>query len=176
LLQDPTVRILNSRFVHKRKYKISTVDQKEYFDKWKSRFAEQGQHEETGIDYVWNTFSPTLGLSSIRTLISLMWDPKWMVDSYDLSGTFLVTKLEDRKVYMSLPPEAGKYANKVLWLEKSIYGLESAGKAFMKHLGDEVLKFVERVEYKSPGDNSVHVKNTKFEKLHIGRLLPTPLS
>jgi len=166
LQQDPTVRILNSRFVHKRKYKISPVDQKEYFDKWKSRLAAQGQHEEPGIDCVWNTFSPTLGLSAIRTLISLMCDPKWMVDSYDLSGAFLGTKLEDREVYLRLPPEAGKYANKVLRLEKSIYGLKSAGKAFMKQLGDEVLKFVERVEYKSPGDNSVHVQNAKFEKLH----------
>jgi hypothetical protein len=112
LQQDPTVRILNSRFVHKRKYKISPVDQKEYFDKWKSRLAAQGQHEEPGIDCVWNTFSPTLGLSAIRTLISLMCDPKWMVDSYDLSGAFLGTKLEDREVYMRLPPEAGKYANR----------------------------------------------------------------
>jgi len=111
LQQDPTVRILNSRFVHKRKYKISPVDQKEYFDKWKSRLAAQGQHEEPGIDCVWNTFSPTLGLSAIRTLISLMCDPKWMVDSYDLSGAFLGTKLEDQEVYMRLLPEAGKYAN-----------------------------------------------------------------
>jgi hypothetical protein len=36
----------------------------------------------------------------------------------------------------------------------------------MNQLGDEVLKFVERVEYKSPGDNSVYVQNTRFEKLH----------
>ena len=80
-----------------------------------------------------------------------------MVDSYDLLGAFWGTKLEDREVYMCLSPEAGKYANKVLWLEKSIYGLKSAVKVFMKQLGDEVLKFVERVEYKSPGDDSVYV-------------------
>jgi hypothetical protein len=48
LQQDPTVRILNSRFVHKRKYNISPVDQKEFFDKWKCRLAAQGQHEEPG--------------------------------------------------------------------------------------------------------------------------------
>jgi hypothetical protein len=28
------------------------------------------------------------------------------------------------------------------------------------------MKFVESVEYKSPGDDSVHVQNTRFEKLH----------
>ncbi len=31
----------------------------------------------------------------------------------------------------------------------------------MKQLGDEVLKFVERVEYKSLGDDSVHVQNAR---------------
>ena len=105
--------------MYKRKYEISAVDNKEYFDKWESRLTEQGQHQESGIDCVWNTFSPTLGFSTIRILISLMCDPKWMVDGYDLSGDFLGTKLEDREVYRRLPPEAGKYANKVLRLEKS---------------------------------------------------------
>ncbi len=80
---------------------------------------------------MWNTFSPTLGFSTIRTLISLMCDPKWMIDNYDLSGAFLGTKLEDREMYMRLPPESGKYPNKVLRLEKSIRGLKSAVKAFM---------------------------------------------
>ena len=61
LLRDPTERILNSRFVHKRKYKISPVDQKEHFEKWKSRLAARGQHEVPGIDCVWSTFSTTLG-------------------------------------------------------------------------------------------------------------------
>jgi hypothetical protein len=44
--------------------------------------------------------------------------------------------------------------------------LKSEGKAFKKQIGYEVLKFVERVEYKSPGDNIVHVQNARFEKLH----------
>jgi hypothetical protein len=61
LQRDPPVRILNSRFVHKRKYEISPVDNKEYFDKCKSKLAAQGQHQVQGIDCVWNTFSPTLG-------------------------------------------------------------------------------------------------------------------
>jgi hypothetical protein len=127
LHRDPTVRILNSRFVHKRKYKISPVDNKGYFDKWKSRLAAQGQHQESDIDCVWNTFSPTLGFSSIRPLISLMCDPKWMVDSYDLSGAFLDTKLEDREVCMCLPSEAGKYANNVFVVVKEHIWVEIGG-------------------------------------------------
>jgi len=70
-----------------------------------------------------------------------------VVDTYDLSGAFLGTKLEGLEVYMHLPPEAGKYAKNFLRLEKSRYGLKSASKTFMKQLGEEVLKSVERVEY-----------------------------
>ncbi len=44
LQQDPIVRVLNCRFVFKRKYKISPVDNKKYFEEGKSRLAEQGQH------------------------------------------------------------------------------------------------------------------------------------
>ncbi len=59
LQRDPTVRILNSRFVHKRKYEISPVDNKEYFDKWKRRLPAQDQHQVQGIDCVWNILTHT---------------------------------------------------------------------------------------------------------------------
>ena len=76
-------------------------------------------------------------------------------------------KLEDREVYIRLPPEAaGKHANKILRLEKRLSDLKSVSKSFMKKLGEEVLKFVERVEYKSPGNINVRVQNAKLEKLH----------
>ena len=47
---------------------------------------------------------------------------------------------------MCLPPEAGIYANNVLRLERSIHGLKSVVKDFMKQIGGEVMKFVERVD------------------------------
>ena len=94
-----------------------------------------------------------------------------MVDTYDLSGAFLGTKLEGREVYMHLPPEAGKYAKNFLRLEKSRYGLKSASKTFMKQVGEEVLKFVERVEYNLVITMCVHVQNAKLEKIHEDQCL-----
>ena len=72
------------------------------------------------LDCFWNAFSPTLGFAAIRTLISLICDPKWME------------------------------TDKILRLEKSTHGLKPPSKAFMKQVGEEMLKFVKRVEYKSP--------------------------
>jgi hypothetical protein len=77
-----------------------------------------------------------------------MCNPKWYVDSYDLSGEYLGTRLDDQAVYMRLPQGAGQYSNKILRLTRSIYGLRGASKAFMKQLGSETEVFSEKVEYK----------------------------
>ena len=148
LERDKRVQILRSKMVYKRKYQISPTDGKEYFLKWKARLAAVGCAQEPGVDTVWNTFSPTIGFTAIRTLIATMCNPRWHVDSYDLSGAYLGTKLEDQAVYMRLPQFAGEYSNKVLRLTRSIYGLRGASKAFMKQLGEEIEKFTENVEYK----------------------------
>ena len=55
-----------------------------------------------------------------RMLVALTVDPRFSVESYDLSGTFLGTELRDRVVYVRLPAEAGEYAGKVLLLLKSL--------------------------------------------------------
>jgi hypothetical protein len=93
-----------------------------------------------------------------------MCNPKWYVDSYDLSGAFLGTRLEDQAVYMRLPPGAGEYSSKILRLTRSIYGLRGASKAFMKQLGSEVESFSEKVEYKD-ADGKMKVECARFERL-----------
>jgi hypothetical protein len=67
---------------------------------------------------------------------------------YNCQGFSWVRIGRSSSVYDPATTEAGNYVNKGLRLEKSIYGLKSARKTFMKHLGEEVLIFVERVEYK----------------------------
>ena len=162
--KDKKVQVLRSKMVYKRKYEISPTDGKEYFLKWKARLAAVGCTQEPGVDTVWNTFSPTIGFTAIRTLIATMCNPKWYVDSYDLSGAFLGTRLEDQAVYMRLPPGAGEYSNKILRLTRSIYGLRGASKAFMKQLGSEVESFSEKVEYKD-ADGKTKVECARFERL-----------
>ncbi len=63
--------------------------------------------EREGWETVYSTFSPTVAFSDIRLLISLTVDPKYSVESYDLSGAFLGTELRDRSVYIRLPRDAG---------------------------------------------------------------------
>jgi len=71
-------------------------DGKEYFLRWEAKLAAVGYAQEPGVDSVWNTFSPTKGFIANLTLIATMCNPKWHVDSYDLSGAYLGTRLDDQ--------------------------------------------------------------------------------
>jgi hypothetical protein len=133
-------KILNAKFVYKRKYAI--VNGVEQFLKWKSRMAVIGCAERQGWETVYSTFSPTVAFAAIRLLIALTVDEKYMVDSYDLSGAFLGTELRDRAVYVKLPADAGVHAGKILLLKKSVYGLKTSGKDFIEQLAEEILGFV----------------------------------
>jgi hypothetical protein len=98
---DKGIRILQCKMVYKRKYTIGE-DGKERFLKWKSRLAVVGSSEREGWETVYSTFSPTVAFSAVRLLISLTVDPRFSVESYDLSGVFLGTELRDRDVYIRI--------------------------------------------------------------------------
>jgi hypothetical protein len=126
------LRILQCKMVYKRKYHIEE-DGKERFLKWKSRLAVVGSSEREGWETVYSTFSPTVAFSAIRLLISLTVDPKFSVESYDLSGAFLGTELRDQAVYIRLPDpkDAGVHAGKIMLLKKSVYGLKTSERDFI---------------------------------------------
>ena len=158
--------ILRSRMIYKRKYGM--VDGKERFLKWKGRLAVNGRGQEKGVDTVWDSFSPTVGFSAIRSMISVLCDPKYAVESYDLSGAFLGTRLEDQAVYVRLPYDAGDYAHRVIRLTKAVYGVKNSGKLFMRQLGEEILKFEEHVvtEIKGrDGNLEKQVDIARFERM-----------
>ena len=162
------VKILRSRMIYKRKYALSKTTNREEFLKWKARLAVNGAGQTEGVDTVWNTFSPTIGFAAIRTLLATLCNPKFVTESFDLSGAFLGTKLEDHAVYVRLPGDAGDYANRVLRLTKAVYGCKFSGAAFMKQLGDEVMKFEEKVVTTvtdAKGKKSSRVEYVKFERL-----------
>ena len=104
-------KVLNIKMLFKRKYEI--VDRVERFKKWKGRLDVVGTGEIPGIDSSFSSFSPTVAFSAVRMLVVLTVDPRFSVESYDLSGVFLGTELRDRSLYVRLPAEAGEYAGKV---------------------------------------------------------------
>jgi hypothetical protein len=112
-------RVLRCKMVYARKYESVVCDDgqiRDRFLKWKGRLAAVGTGEVKSLDTCWSTFSPTIGMTAMRTLIALMCRKGFDVRSNDLSGAFLGTVLA-REVYVKLPEDAGKYTGKVAILE-----------------------------------------------------------
>ena len=144
--------------VYKLKYTIVTINgvRKDVPHKWKGRLAAVGSREKQGLDFDASTFSPTVGMTAIRTLVALCCDPAFDLRSYDLSGAYLGTPLV-RPVYIRLPPDAEEDAGKVLRCEKAIYGLRDSSAAFCRYLADQIQSF--------------RHNGHKFQKLHMEQCL-----
>ena len=146
---------LRAKMVYKLKYKTIELPDGTLRDvphKWKARLAAVGCREREGLDFANSTFSPTIGMTAVRTLVALCCDPKFDLRSYDLSGAYLGTPLK-RPVFIILPPDAGEDAGKILRCEKAIYGLRDSSAAFVKYLGEQLMSF----RYKGFGFKKLHM-------------------
>ena len=142
-IKEEGKRVLRCKMVYARKYEsVQEPDGRirDRFLKWKGRLAAVGTGEVKSLDTCWSTFSPTIGMTAMRTLIALMCREGFDVRSYDLSGAFLGTDLA-REVYVKLPEEAGKYAGKTVRCVKALYGLITSSRDFVNSLSDRILSF-----------------------------------
>ena len=135
--------ILSARMVTKRKYEAIDIGNgvfRDRFLKFKGRLAAVGTREVQGLDTPWSTFSPVVGMTAVRTLMSMVCGKEWEVNAYDLSGAFLGAPL-NRDVYMKLPPECGHMAGKTVKLKKSIYGLKTSSQDYTDAFAKRVMSF-----------------------------------
>ena len=81
--------------------------------------------------------SPVANETTIRIVLILMVMAGWHAEMLDVKGAFLYGKFEDEgKVYIEVPQGFEKFygGEKVLLLQKTIYGLKQAAMAFWKRL------------------------------------------
>lgn len=98
--------------------------------RYKVRLVAKGYTQEYGIDYN-ETYSPVVRYSTIRTLLALAVHLDMCVDHMDVKTAFLNGELQET-VYME-QPEGYKIKGKenhVFKLNKAIYGLKQASKAW----------------------------------------------
>ena len=136
-------KILPAKMVYKLKYHTEVLPdgtRRDVPDKWKARLAAVGSREQPGLDFAESTFSPTVGMTAIRTLVSICCDTKLDLRSYDLSGAYLGTPLA-RPVFIRLPADAEDDRGTILRCEKAIYGLRDSSAAFCRYLGEQVQSF-----------------------------------
>ena len=116
--------ICDSRFVYDVKTHADGT-----LEKYKVRWVAKGFSQRKGKDY-WETFSPVVRMSSVRTLLSIATAAGLQVRQCDIKTAFLEADLEE-EIYVR-PPEG--YEGEVYKLHRALYGLKQSSREFNKLL------------------------------------------
>lgn len=95
--------------------------------RYKARIVAQGFSQKYGVDYD-EVFAPVARSTTFRTLLSVAGKENYIVKQFDVKTAFLNGDLTE-EIYMR-PPEGVDIGNKVLKLNKSLYGLKQAARAW----------------------------------------------
>ncbi|GJW88212.1 putative ribonuclease H-like domain-containing protein [Tanacetum coccineum] len=127
----------------------------------KARLVSQGYTKEEGVDYV-EVFAPVSRIEAIRLFLAYASYKDFVVYQMDVKSVFLYGKIEE-EVYVCQPPgfEDPYFPDRVYKVEKALYGLHQAPRAWVK--GDILLVqvYVDDIIFGS----TKKVLCTEFEKL-----------
>ena len=99
--------------------------------KYKARFCVRGDQQIEGVD-VFETYAPVVSWITVRILLVLSLVLGLSTQQVDYTNAFCQAPLE-QTVYVELP-KGFEMPNKVLHLQKSVYGLRQSPLNFYKHL------------------------------------------
>ncbi|GJR47106.1 putative ribonuclease H-like domain-containing protein [Tanacetum coccineum] len=137
-------------------------DERGIVGKNKVRLVAQGHTQEEGIDYD-EVFAPVVRIESIRLFLAYASFKDFVVYQMDVKSAFLYGKIEE-EVYVCQPPRFKDpyFPNKVYKVEKALYGLHQAPRAWYETLSTNLL------------DNGFHrgeIDKTLFIKRHKNDIL-----
>ncbi|KAJ9552201.1 hypothetical protein OSB04_016246 [Centaurea solstitialis] len=121
--------LVGSKWVFRIKYNPDGT-----IDRFKARLVAKGFTQRPGIDYL-ETFSPVLKHATLRVVLSLAVSQGWVLRQLDINNAFLQGTLNE-DVYMAQPPGFvdPAFPNHVCKLNKAIYGLKQASRAWYNEL------------------------------------------
>ncbi|GJT05504.1 putative ribonuclease H-like domain-containing protein [Tanacetum coccineum] len=128
----------------------------------KARLVAQGYTQEEGIDYD-EVFAPVARIEAIGLFLAFASFKDFMVYQMDVKSAFLYEKIEE-EVYVCQPPgfEDPDFPNKVYKVERSLYGLHQAPRAWYETLSTYLL---------DNGFQRGKIDKTLFIKRHKGDIL-----
>ncbi|GJS11618.1 putative ribonuclease H-like domain-containing protein [Tanacetum coccineum] len=127
-------RAIGTKWVFKNK-----KEEKGIVIKNKARLVAQGYTQEEGIDYD-EVFAPVARIEAIRLFLAYASFKDFVVYQMDVKSAFLYGKIEE-EVYVCQPPgfEDPDFPDKVYKVEKALYGLHQAPRAWYETLSTYLL-------------------------------------
>jgi len=127
-------RAIGTKWVYRNK-----KDERGIVIKNKARLVAQGYTQEEGIDYD-EVFAPVARIEAIRLFLAYASFQRFKVYQMDVKSAFLYGKIEE-EVYVCQPPgfEDPKHPDKVYRLDKALYGLHQAPRAWYDTLSTYLL-------------------------------------
>ncbi|WKA13118.1 hypothetical protein VitviT2T_030450 [Vitis vinifera] len=109
-------------------------------DHLKACVVAKGYHQVDGLDYT-ETFSPVIKLGTIRMVITIALVKKWPIRQLDVKNAFL-HGLISKDIHMEQPPRMAdlKHPSHVCKLQKALYALKQAPRAWFDRFNDFLLK------------------------------------
>jgi hypothetical protein len=123
-------RVLKSRWV----YKLKTSPNGE-IEKFKPRLV-KAYNQVEGIDYE-ETFAPVCRYETIKMMLSIAADKGLEIMQFDITTAFLNSKLEE-EVFMEQPEGYKVSGSLVCKLEKGLYGLKQARRAWHRTMREKL--------------------------------------
>lgn len=129
-------------------------------DRYKARLVARGFSQRFGYDYS-ETYAPVARMDTVRTVLAVANQERLKVHQMDVKTAFLNGNLEE-EIYMTLPEGLEGEPNDVCRLNRSLYGLKQASRAWNERFHQFVTKLGFR---QSENDRCLYVRGEGDQRI-----------
>lgn len=129
-------------------------------DRYKARLVARGFSQRYGYDYM-ETYAPVATMNTVRTVLAVANQERFEIHQMDVKTAFLNGYLQE-EIYMTLPEGLDGEPGDVCRLERSLYGLKQASRAWNERFHQYVVKLGFR---QSENDRCLYVRGNNEKRV-----------